>query len=412
MRAAGVLRIVTRGNASDAMRITLILGAMTALSHSGTRTSRVAAIDVLRGLACVLMAIDHVRVYSGVPAGGEDVGVFLTRWVTHFVAPAFCFFAGVSAFLHGRQLERSSALARFLLTRGLLLVLPELTVIRFVWAFTVGTDFMLAGVIWMLGWCMVVLAALVRYRASIVGWIGVSIVLVQQLFGLVSRLDWFGSVAPVWNYLYPTGSDRVFGGIIVLYVIVPWIGVMMAGYGCGALFDREPVARDRLFTRVGVAMTMVWLVVGTAFALARGGEADGESEPFWMLLLNQRKYPASQLFLLMTIGPLIAMLPWAGRTTGRVGSILQCFGRVPMFYYLAHLLVIHVLSIIVMRVRFGVFDPVWYATAPFTRVPEAQRWSLWLLYGVWVVSLAILYVLCDWYAKRKREQPTWWMAYI
>src|SRR5688572_13937119 len=127
----------------------------------------------MRGVVMVLMAIDHVRVYSGLPAGGPTAGIFFTRWVTHFCAPAFVFFAGTAAFLHGRKLGDTRALARYLLTRGLMLVVLELTVIRASWTFNFGySDFVLAGVIWMLGWCMVLLAALVRLSTKTIGIVG------------------------------------------------------------------------------------------------------------------------------------------------------------------------------------------------------------------------------------------------
>ncbi len=379
-----------------------------------TVSTRIRSIDILRGLACVLMAIDHVRVYSGIPAGGPTPDVFLTRWITHFVAPAFCFFAGTGAFYMGRAGGNSGAVSRFLLTRGVLLVVLELTLMRFAWSFSVGTDFMLAGVIWMLGWCMVLLGLMVRWPAKHIGWAGVAVVVLQQLLGLVPRLGPLGALAPVWNYLYPAGSDAVLGGINILYVIVPWIGVMMAGYGFGLLFLGEPAARDRRFLKIGLGMTATWLVLGTVQVLLRGGGADGDGAPppFWMQLLNQQKYPASQLFLLMTIGPLIALLPSAARARGRIADVLETFGRVPMFYYIAHLFVIHALAIVTMRVRFGTFDPGWYATAPYTRIPPERQWSIGLLYVVWVSALAVLYVLCRWYARRKREQPAQWMAYV
>src|SRR5688572_1930595 len=147
---------------------------------------RIQSVDILRGLVMVLMAIDHVRVYSGVPAGGPEAGVFFTRWITHFCAPGFAFLAGTSAFLYGIKIADQAKLARYLVTRGLMLVVLELTAIRFFWAFNVNyAEFVLAGVIWMLGWCMVLLAALTWLRPKVVGIIGVTIILVQQLFGFV-----------------------------------------------------------------------------------------------------------------------------------------------------------------------------------------------------------------------------------
>ena len=385
-------------------------------------TSRIRSVDLLRGIVCVLMAIDHVRVYSGLPAGGPDPGIFFTRWVTHFVAPLFCFFAGTAAFFHGRKLGDLGVLRKFLVSRGLLLVVLELTLIRLLWGFSFGGGFRLAGVIWMLGWCMVLLGLVARMPAKRIGWIGVGIVALQQLFGLFPRA--LSRVLPeginavftnVWNFIYPAGAEP-WGAINILYVIVPWVGVMMAGYGFGLLFDREMADRDRLFKRIGLGMTAAFLLVGSvvAYLSGAGGEDGGGSggAPFYMRLLGQQKYPASQLFLLMTIGPFIALLPWAERARGFVANAMVTFGRVPMFYYLAHLLVIHLLAIATMQIHFGHFDAGWYATAPYTGIPQDHRWNLPLLYGNWVIAILVLYGLCAWYDKRKTVKPAGWMRYL
>lgn len=366
---------------------------------------------MMRGLVCVLMAIDHVRVYSGIPAGGPSPGVFLTRWITHFVAPAFCFFAGTAAFFLGRKLQDTGALRRFLLSRGLLLVALELTLIRWLWSFSTDlTSFMLAGVIWMLGWCMVVLGLTVAMRPRTVGWIGVAIVALQQLFALPPRA--VPALGSVWAFVYTTRVDAALG-VNVLYVLVPWIGVMMAGYGFGLLWDRDAESRDRLFVRLGLAMTLVFLVGAVAQAILNSpDQGDGPVPPLWMRVLNQQKYPASQLFLLMTLGPAIALLPSAEQWRGWVARAVDTFGRVPMWYYLMHLLVIHLAALVTMRLRSGAFHNAWYHTAPYTQVPPEARWPLWLLYVVWATAIAILYPLCKWYADRKRERPAAWMRYI
>jgi uncharacterized membrane protein len=372
---------------------------------------RIRSVDVVRGLVCVLMAIDHVRVYSGVPAGGASAGVFLTRWVTHFVAPAFCFFAGTAAFFLGARLKDTAALRRFLITRGLLLVFLELTLIRYLWSFNPDlTAFSLAGVIWMLGWCMVLLGLVVGLPAGVVGWAGVAIVAVQQIFGIPPRL--LGAIAPVWAYIYPSGSEAALG-VNVLYVIVPWVGVMMAGYGFGCLWDREEDDRDRLFLRLGLAMTAVFLV-GAMVQVLMAGDSGGDvaAAPLWVSILNQQKYPASQLFLLMTLGPAIAILPAAEKLKGAPGRMLETFGRVPMWYYLWHILVIHVAALIVMRIRIGGWHNDWFAIAPFTQVPQGARWSLALLWAIWAVCIAVLYPICRWYERRKAGNPAMWMRYL
>jgi len=361
------------------------------------------------------MAIDHVRVYSGLPAGGPEAGIFLTRWITHFVAPGFAFLAGTGALFHGLKLGDRAALSRFLVTRGLLLVVLELTVIRFTWTFNLDYGlFTLAGVIWMLGWCMILLAFLVRLRPALVGWIGVAIILFQQVFGGI------GNALPaatgvIWNFIYPTdhpGWDR----INILYVLVPWIGVMAAGYGFGLLMQREEASRRRVLLRVGVGLTVLFLIVGSILATqigGGGGEAGGEgpAPPFWMRLLNQQKYPASQLFLLMTLGPMIALLPAVERARGWWARAITTFGRVPLFYYLLHIPTIHLAGIVVMKLR-GAFDSGWYATAPYTQVPEEHWWSLPLLYLVFAVVIAVLYPICRWYGGYKARRSDGWVRYI
>lgn len=307
------------------------------------------------------------------------------------------------------------------MSRGLLLVVLELTVIRFFWAFYVNpAEFTLAGVIWMLGWCMVMLAAFVRLPARTVGIAGLAIMFLQQVFGLIPRAlpeSAHAVVGPCWAFLYPSGAEAALG-VNVLYVLVPWIGVMMAGYGLGTVLEREEAARDRWLSRVGIGGTAAWLVLGTVAALTSrgGGEAAGEgggAPPFWMQLLNQQKYPASQLFLLMTLGPALAMMPWAARARGVLADAMVTFGRVPMFYYLAHILVIHLAAIAVNMARVGETGGGWYMTAPYTGVPDEARWPLWLLYAVFAGVIGfVLYPACRWYAGYKAVHPGGWRQYV
>jgi uncharacterized membrane protein len=357
----------------------------------------------------ILMAIDHVRVYSGVPAGGPSPGVFFTRWVTHFCAPAFVFLAGTSAFFNGRKLGDSSKLSRFLVIRGALLVVLELTAIKFFWTF--GLDyrsFTLAGVIWMLGWCMIILGALVQLSPKVVGWIGVAVVLAQQVFGVIG-VALPASARSFWEFIYTTGADAP-GGISVLYVLVPWAGVMAAGYGFGLLLERPREERDRLLVRLGLGMTIAFLVVGSIIAARATG--DENRAPFLFRLLNQQKYPASQLFLFMTLGPAIALMPFAERARGAVANGINTIGRVPFFYYLAHIPLIHLSALAVNAMVNGSAHQDWYTSAPFARVPEEGRWPLGLLYAVWLFDVAILYQACRWYSRAKGERPRAWMRFI
>jgi uncharacterized membrane protein len=390
------------------------VGALDVVPAAVSRTrDRIVSLDVVRGAVMVLMAIDHVRVYSGLPAGGPTPGIFFTRWVTHFCAPAFVFLAGTGAYLQGRKLGDRGALARYLVTRGLLLVLLELTVIRFSWTFNFEYGkFVLAGVIWMLGWCMVLMAPLVWLPLRAIGAFALLVIVFQQGFQFLPAAfpDSLRHAAGwLWEFIYPAGFER-WRAVTILYVLVPWLGVMAAGYAFGSIVVREPAARRRFCLAIGLSLIALFLAVGGLTALS--GPAPETPTLFLFRLLDQRKYPASQLFLLMTLGPAIALLPTADRAGGRLGHVLSTFGRVPMFYYLLHIPAIHLAALAVTFVREGQVHPEWYASAPFASVPPDHRWSLGLLYLVFALVVAALYPLCRWFDRLKSERPSGWIRYI
>jgi uncharacterized membrane protein len=286
-----------------------------------------------------------------------------------------------------------------------MLVLLELTVIRLSWTFTFSSiEWMLAGVIWMLGWCMVLMSGLVRLPLRAIGTLGVLLILAQDIAGpilgaLPSAFSWLG------QFLYLGGEVPIGSATMtVLYTIVPWIGVMAAGYAFGAVVIRPPDERRRLCLRIGLVATVLFLVVGGWETFS--GSADDDA-PALFRLLNQRKYPASQLFLLMTLGPAIALLPLADRARGWLADLFITFGRVPMFYYLLHIPVIHLIALGVWWLRDGAMNNARFATAPYVSMPEPARWSLPLLYLVFVVSVAALYFPCRWYERVKPRGPEW-----
>src|SRR5881628_1537948 len=223
---------------------------------------RIHSIDVTRGVVMVLMAIDHVRVYAGVPPGGPRPGVFFTRWITNVVAPAFAFLSGTSAYLLGQKLGSRTALSRYLVTRGLILVLLELTVIRVAWTFNFDFGhYLLAGVIWMLGWCMIIMAALVHLPLKVNAIAGVAIIALHNVLAMATGgRDSLGSgaVNVLWHFLYGGGVVQVGQGgppLYVLYVIVPWISVMMAGYAFGAVMQLPAQRRRSVILRIGATAT-------------------------------------------------------------------------------------------------------------------------------------------------------------
>ena len=393
-------------------------------------TPRLPSIDLLRGAVMLLMAIDHVRVYSGLPAGGPTPGIFFTRWVTHFCAPAFFFLAGTSACLYGRNHQ---GVARFLATRGLWLVVLEVTVLRLAWTFNADfAGYNMAGVIWALGWCMIILAALARLPLRIVGAIGVVIIAAHNLLpmgDIVGSLgDDAGSDLSRIAYVGFFSGPVVFGDgppLMVLYSLIPWVGVMAAGYAFGQVMTLEPARRNRLCLAIGLGAV-------AAFLLLRGLDLYGDPRPWrpmtaaqpdgpppmpaLLAFLNTSKYPASLLFLLMTLGPTIALIPPLERIggSGWFARIVSVFGRVPFFYYVLHIPLIHALALVVSELRLGKVSSWLFENHPMGvgPAPEGYVWSLPLLYLVTLIAIAILYVPCRWFAdlKARRREP--WLRYL
>jgi uncharacterized membrane protein len=406
---------------------------MTATLPSASRTPsleaapRVAAIDLIRGGVMILMAIDHVRVYAGVPAGGPTPGVFFTRWITHFCAPAFLFLAGTSAFFYGRK---HRDLARFLVTRGAWLIVLELTVLRVAWTFNLDfAGYEMAGVIWVIGWCMILLAGLGKLSPPAIGVIGIVIMAGHNWLG-PQLTQWIGngSLAGLWKILYlsfyqgpiqfgPNGPN-----LIVLYSIIPWIGVMAAGYAFGSILSLQPDRRNRLCLTIGLGATALFLLLRgfnlygdpRPWSSASEGPGGAPAMPAALSFLNTTKYPASLSFLLMTLGPTVALIPLLDRARGAGARWVAVFGRVPFFYYMLHIPLIHALALVVSRVRLGVVSPWLFANHPMGNPPppEGYAWSLPVLYLVFAMAVALLYVPCRWFAGLKARRADWWLRYL
>jgi uncharacterized membrane protein len=427
------------------------VGTMTNLAPA---VARVAAIDVVRGVVMILMAIDHVRVYSGLPAGGPTAGVFLTRWITHFVAPAFIFLAGTSAFLHGRKLADKGALARFLLTRGLWLVLLELTVLRVAWTFNFDfSHYLLAGVIWVIGWCMVLLAGLIYLPTWALTTFGLLLVLGHNILDAFSSTLYPMMEKSSWGWLLQV---LYFGGpiqlgehgptLFVLYSIVPWIGVMALGYAFGHIARMDASPRRSISLALGTTAVLLFLflrgfnlygdprpwvkpapepVPATAAAANSAAPAQAApapspaarrpQAPAWISYLNTTKYPASLLFLLMTLGPMLLVFPFLEKAGGPLNGVLTTFGRVPFFYYVLHIPLIHLAAIVVSLIRSGSVSPWLFLNHPvmIPPAPQGYVWSLGLLYLVWAMAVVALYFPCRWFAGvKQRRKDVRFLSYL
>lgn len=385
---------------------------------------RLDSIDVLRGLVMVIMAIDHTRdflshdlmYFFAVDLTKTHGALFLTRWITHFCAPVFCFLAGTGAFLSFSRGKTKGQLARFLVSRGLWLVFLEVTVVQFGWLF----HFELpggAGVIWALGWSMVVLAALIYLPLWAIATFGVVMIAGHNLLDPIPP-ETFGSFSWLWTVLHVEGDIRLGSHwqFSVAYPLIPWIGVMAAGYAFGAIVKLDPPRRRKWLLWLGLGLT-------TAFLVIRGANIYGDLHPWSMQrtplftafsFINCQKYPPSLSYLLMTLGPAILFLRLLDRHLGKLWRPLIVFGRVPMFYYLLHLYLIHGIAVLISYARHGGPSGLFYGPVDDfqSMYPANYGFGLAGIYTIWLIVILLLYTLCRWWADLKQRRREVWLSYL
>ena len=375
----------------------------------------------------VIMALDHTRDFfsKDLAFDPSDLdktypALFLTRWITHFCAPVFIFLAGTGAFLSVTRGKSTKELSWFLLTRGLWLVLLELTWVRCLgWQFNFDFHFAMGIVIWAIGWSMVALAGLVFLPLRWVTTLGIVMIACHNLFDYIEPESW-GSLGWLWKILHS-------GGIIVPadgyrfaagYPLIPWIGVMAAGYGFGALLLREPIERRKWLLGLGALLTALFILLRAINVYGDPDSWSGQKNALFTMFsfLNCHKYPPSLLYLLMTLGPALLALAVLDRRTPRWLKPVLVFGRVPLFYYLLHLPLIHGLAVLASYVQYGQGNW-WFAnppegpSAPSLR-PSDYGYSLPIVYLVWLGVLLALYPVCRWFAEVKRRRRDPWLSYL
>ncbi len=377
---------------------------------------RIQSVDVLRGIVMLIMALDHVRFYMGAtpfnPVDPEQtsVALFFTRWITHFCAPVFIFLAGTSAFLYARNTNCDlKTLRNFLLTRGLLIIFVEIVVFNLVAQF-LTLQFIILQVLWVIGWSMIILAGLIYLPRSIILIFGLVLIFGHNLLDIwfPDETGWFFSF--LHNQQVFTTSPLP---IFIHYPLLPWPGVMAIGYAFGRMLIRPTPNRNAQIWFIG--LIAVILFFGLRALNIYGDPSPWESQPRGLIFtllsfLNTTKYPPSLLFLLMTLGPAVLLMPWLEKWQGKKVEIIGIFGKVPFFFYLLHFFVIHLIATGWSIWQFGTTE--WWLGSP-SAYPEEYEFSLSLIYGVWIGVVILCYPLCRWYANYKkshREQR--WLSYL
>ncbi len=381
--------------------------------------NRVQSVDLLRGVVMVLMALDHVRDYFSETAFAFDPTdltrttplLFFTRWVTHFCAPVFVFLAGTGAYLSLGRGRSKGELSRFLLTRGLFLIVLDPTVIRHSWIWDGQWHFAFGQVIWVIGWSMVLLSLLVHLPRWCSVAFGLILVCGHNYLDHV-QVESTSVWGKIWILLHVQNIIEPIAGFqfFVLYPLVPWVGVMALGYAFGPILTRDPEPRRRGLWILGLSLIV-------AFVALRWINVSGDPHP-WSVQKNNlftllsfircEKYPPSLLFLLMTLGPAIVALTLFDRASGAWMRPIVLFGRVPMFYYLIHVPFIHVIAGFAQMHKFG-----WHSfTISPLQPPAGFGFPLAVVYGVWIAVVVALYFPCRWFAAVKARRKDWWLSYL
>jgi uncharacterized membrane protein len=381
---------------------------------------RLDSVDALRGIVMILMALDHTRgffsnaTFDPLNLAQTNPALFLTRWITHYCAPVFVFLAGTGAFLSTTRGKTKSELSWFLVTRGLWLVILELTVIKWTgWAFNFDLHSYGAAVIWAIGWSMVVLAGLVFLPVRFIALFGIVMIAVHNLFDYVRPADW-GSFRWLWVILHQGREGIEFLPRYTLgigYPLIPWIGVMAAGYAFGTILLRESNQRRKLIFGLGIALTLLFVLLRVSNVYGNPSPWSQQKTPLFTLfsILHCEKYPPSLLYLLMTLGPALIVLSILDRGVPRLFQPVLVFGRVPLFYYLLHLPLIHGLAVVFAYARHGHAHGLYGTPGPR---PDGYGYSLPLVYLIWIAVIVILYPVCRWFADLKRCRRDAWLSYF
>jgi uncharacterized membrane protein len=388
--------------------------------------ARISSIDLLRGLVMIIMALDHTRDYFNADAFIYDpldlqkttVLLFFTRWITHFCAPIFVLLAGTSAFISGQR-KTKKELSAFLVKRGLWLIFLELTIVNFSWFFNIHFTFILLAVIWTLGVCMICLAGLIFLPRKIILCLGIILVAAHNLLDHTHYPE-NNFMGFLWGFLhdqkmFPEGHYT----ILMAYPILPWIGVMALGYCLGELYSSgyDAVKRRKLLLTIGSCSLIL-------FVILRGINAYGNLKPWqeqpsaifsFLSFMNVTKYPPSLDYVLLTEGIALIFLSLTENISNRLTRFISVYGRVPMFYYLLHIYLIHIVALIAAVLTGFKWTDMTSFNTWISYMPNLRGYgfSLGAVYIIWIAIVLILYPACKWYdGYKSSHRNKWWLSYL
>lgn len=394
-----------------------------------TTKSRIQSIDIVRGIAMVIMALDHVRDYFHVYANTDDPLnlatttplLFFTRWITHFCAPIFVFLSGTSIYLQSLR-KTKKELSVFLIKRGFWLIFVEVVIVAFAWTFLPALNIIPLGVIWSIGISMVLLGLLIHLPYKSILLLGFVIVFGHNLLDIPESAP--GFKAGFWWDLLHHGyfapyqyADKHI--LLMIYPFVAWTGVMLLGYCAGVFFTTAYTQEQRrkILLRTGL------LLIGL-FALLRFINIYGDPHPWqtqrtgllsFFSFINVWKYPPSLLYLCITIGPALLLLSFVEKMNNRFTNIMTVFGRTALFYYILHLYFIHLFATVLFFIKGHTMQEAIASVEklPFLFVLPGEGFGLAGVYMVWAGLVLALYPLCKAYDSYKTShKEKWWLSYL
>jgi len=372
----------------------------------------------------VIMALDHVRDMlhvNSITQSPTDLQttspiLFFTRWVTYLCAPAFVFLAGTSAYLSNTKKNNVAASRNFLFKRGFYLILLEFIIVNFALYFDPAYHTLLFEVIAAIGFGFIVLGLMLNISIKTIGIVGLVIVFCHNLFSFIPFAE--GSVIKTIGSLFfspgafPISANRVF---VMAYPPIPWLGIMLLGFASGKFFELPTEKRKRLFVRIGSISLVLFILIRFTNIYGDPVKWAYQKNALFTFLsfMNVTKYPPSLLFCLVTLGIMFLMLAFAERPSNRFFNILSVYGKVPLFYFLVHFFIIHLLLLALMFFEGISWSQMDFASGTFGRpkgVPSGV--DLWVIYLVWMIVVVILYKPCLWYGRYKMNHKRWWLKYL
>jgi uncharacterized membrane protein len=385
---------------------------------------RITSVDLLRGAVMIIMALDHTRDFfhfdaqTGNPLNLETTTpvLFFTRWITHFCAPLFVFLSGTSAFLQSAHKSKKE-LSIFLITRGFWLILAEVTIVNLLLTFDINFSFIALEVIWAIGISMVILGLMIWLPFEIILAVGLLIVLGHNALDFYEK-EQTTPFSVAYNLIHRQGFHSLSENhqLLILYPFLPWAGLMMLGYCLGKVLRNNDAAYRKRFLVIAGSSTIALFII-LRFINVYGDPAPWSPRPngFYTFLsfINSTKYPPSLFFMCMTIGPALLLMAWWDNIQNGLTKFVSVYGRVPFFYFLAHLFVLHLFSAITYFMRGHSFEEGVNPAAFIKFIQPVEGFQLRYVYLVWLAVVILLYPVCKWYDKYKmKHKEKKWLSYL